>query len=210
MMPWAAPPPASCAPQKTTARAVVVLSSLAPYDAVGGTDDGIGPNCKADDDLKGPPPPQGKGTTPALRRQTRHRAAQALAQRLTLTLKTSRCDTTHPSMAIIFRSTPAPHEAVGSSTACLLHTSATQCVGSHPPDYPEPTRCRGRHRRRPRTYLMHNKPWASPPLASCASQIPTAQAVNVWSPMDPQDAVGGTDDGLGPTPKSDDDQMGTP
>ncbi|KAI5137376.1 Symplekin [Manis pentadactyla] len=58
MMPWAAPPPASCAPQKTTARAVVVLSSLAPYDAVGGTDDGIGPNCKADDDLKGPPPPQ--------------------------------------------------------------------------------------------------------------------------------------------------------
>ncbi|KAI5157703.1 A-Kinase Anchor Protein 13 [Manis pentadactyla] len=51
--------------------------------------------------------------------------------------------------------------------------------------------------------------WEAQATAS-ALPIPTAQAVNVWSPMDPQDAVGGTDDGLGSTPKSDDDQMGTP
>ncbi|KAI5146546.1 Alanyl-Trna Editing Protein Aarsd1 [Manis pentadactyla] len=119
-------------------------------------------------------------------------------------------DTTPPSMAIIFRWTPTPHGAMRSTTAGLLCTSDNHRAGVRRLSSPGPLRCSGRHRRRPRPYPMHNKPWASPPLASCASQTPTAQAVNVWSPMDPQDDVGGTDDGLGPTPKSDDDPMGTP
>ncbi|KAI5142827.1 Tryptophan 5-Hydroxylase 2 [Manis pentadactyla] len=77
--------------QTTTACAVIIWSPLDPYDAVEGTNDGL-------------------GLTP-----------------------------------VIFCYPPAPHEAVGSSTAILLCTTYTHHKGSHPLDYPGPTRCHGRH-----------------------------------------------------------------
>ncbi|KAI5170510.1 Toll-Like Receptor 3 [Manis pentadactyla] len=143
MMPWAALPPASCVPQKTTARAVVVWSSLAPYDAVGGTDDGISPNCKADDDLKGPPPPQ------ALHEAVDSSTFGPSAGNDT---QDEPMDTTLSSMAIIFRWTLAPHGAMHSTTAGLLCTSDNHRAGGRRLISPGPLRCSGRHRRRPRPY----------------------------------------------------------
>ncbi|XP_073089034.1 uncharacterized protein [Manis javanica] len=58
-----------------------------------------------------------------------------------------------PSLAVIFRAPPAPHRAVGrTTTAGLLCTSDVHRAGSRHPFSPGPTRCRGRHRRRPRPY----------------------------------------------------------
>ncbi|KAI5187072.1 Centriolin [Manis pentadactyla] len=130
------------------------LVSPGPIDAVGGTDDGISPNRKADDDLMGTPPPWGPS-----RRSGQHK----------------RWPKTH-------------------SDSRRANGHDTTVASCHLP-VPSGT---------------HNKPWASPRPASCAPQTPTAQSVNVCYPMDPQDAVGGKDDGLGPTPKSDDELMGTP
>ncbi|KAI5141787.1 Integrin Alpha-11 [Manis pentadactyla] len=56
-------------------------------------------------------------------------------------------DTTPPSMAVIFCSPLAAHEAVGSTTASLLCTPDIHHVGSHRLVSPGPIRCHGRHRR---------------------------------------------------------------
>ena len=123
--PWAEPPPpASCAPQTSTAQAVVIRSPRAPHDAVGGTGDGLGPTRRSGWDPTGTPPPSGKAHT----------------------------------------SPPGP-----------------------------PTR-----------------PWAAPPWASCSPQTPTALAVIVRSSLAPNDAVGGTAHGLGPSPNSDSDPVDVP
>ncbi|KAI5153171.1 Phenylalanine-4-Hydroxylase, partial [Manis pentadactyla] len=53
-------------------------------------------------------------------------------------------DTTQTSMAVIFQSPPASHEAVGGTTASLLHTSDTHRMGTHPPVSPGPIQCHGR------------------------------------------------------------------
>ncbi|KAI5270244.1 Atp-Dependent Rna Helicase Ddx3X [Manis pentadactyla] len=46
--------------QTTSVRAVIVCCPLDPYDAVGSTDDSLGPTRKADDDPMGKPLPLGK------------------------------------------------------------------------------------------------------------------------------------------------------
>ncbi|KAI5164411.1 Toll-Like Receptor 3 [Manis pentadactyla] len=157
-MPWAAPPPASCAPQKTTTRAVVVWSSLAPYDAVGGTDDGISPNCKADDDLMGLPLP--RDTAPPSMAVIFHLppapheavGSSTFGPRAGNDTQDEPMDTTPPSMAVIFRWTPAPHGAMRSTTAGLLCTSDNHRTGGRRLISPRPLRCSGRHRRRPWPY----------------------------------------------------------
>ncbi|KAI5167128.1 Wd Repeat And Fyve Domain-Containing Protein 3, partial [Manis pentadactyla] len=54
-----------CGLRTTTTWAVFIWSSLAPYDAVGGTDDGLGLLRKADDDPICKPPPSGEAPTTA-------------------------------------------------------------------------------------------------------------------------------------------------
>lgn len=108
---------AYCAPQTHTAQVVIIQSHLEPYNAVGGTDNGLGPTRKSDEDPMGMTPPSGKTPTSA----------------------------------------PGP-----------------QMI-----------------------------PWAAPPPASCTLQTPTAWAVIVWSPVNPYDAMGGTEDSFGPPRKWD-------
>ncbi|KAI5261715.1 Dedicator Of Cytokinesis Protein 3 [Manis pentadactyla] len=102
--------------------------------------------------------------------------------------KDEKMDTTPPWLAVIFRSPPGPTRGVDSTTTGPKADSDAQ---DEPMDTTPPSLA---------------AIFRSPPALHEAT--PTARAVIVLSPLDPQDAVGGTDDGLSPTPKSDDDPMG--
>ncbi|KAI5253869.1 Fyve And Coiled-Coil Domain-Containing Protein 1 [Manis pentadactyla] len=119
-------------------------------------------------------------------------------------------DTTPPLLAINFGSALAPPEVVSSTTVGLLCTPDNQRMGSHHLVSSGPIRCCGKHIRRPRPYPPHTRTWASPPTASCAPETPTTQTDIVRSSLDPNGAVRGTDDGLGPTPNTEDEPMCTP
>ncbi|KAI5137375.1 Mitotic Checkpoint Serine/Threonine-Protein Kinase Bub1 Beta, partial [Manis pentadactyla] len=130
MCPWAVPLPDFCATQAPITWAVFVWSPLDPYDAMEGTDDGLSPSCKSASDPMFYATALGKGTYNCPRPQTRHRAEQAPAQRLTLTLKISRWDTTAPSIAVIFRS-PQPHTRLWAArplASCAPYTTTTRAV----------------------------------------------------------------------------------
>ncbi|KAI5169514.1 Attractin [Manis pentadactyla] len=61
-------------------------------------------------------------------------------------------NTTPPPLAIVFRSPPAPNEAVGSTTVGLLCTSDNHRMGGRHLVSPGSIRCHGRHRRWPQHY----------------------------------------------------------
>ncbi|KAI5932307.1 Triple functional domain protein [Manis javanica] len=95
---------------------------------------------------------------------------------------------------------PAPDKAQGSTSAGLKADAQDEPMDTTPPSmavifqYPGPCESIRQHLRRP-----------------LRTSDTRRAAVIVRSPLDPHDAVGGTDGpGLGPTPKSDDDPARTP
>jgi len=139
--PWAAPPPASCAPQTTTARAVVVWSPLAPYDAVGGTDDGLGPTRKSASDPMGTPPPSGKAPTTAPPAPGKAQGSTSARPKADADAQDEPMghDTPLDGRHLPAPPPPAPHEAVGSGTAGLPwpHTMPWEAQTTASDRYPQ-------------------------------------------------------------------------
>ncbi|XP_073090561.1 uncharacterized protein [Manis javanica] len=98
-------------------------------------------------------------------------------------------DRTPPSLAVVSRAPPAAHRAVGrTTTARLPRTSDVHRAGGHRPVSPGLTRCRGRHRRRPRPY---------PEVGRGPDGHATALGRDSYNrPRGPDEAVGRTTAGL--------------
>ncbi|XP_073070360.1 uncharacterized protein [Manis javanica] len=120
---------------------IIFRSLQAPHNAVGGsTDTGLGPTPDFNPDTMGMMPPLQPSPTGLSWPQTRLWATEPPASSLPSTTM-SPMDTMLPSTAITYRSPPAPHEGVGSTTADLLPNSNAALMGCHLLLPPSPTQC---------------------------------------------------------------------
>ncbi|KAI5171459.1 Ccr4-Not Transcription Complex Subunit 1 [Manis pentadactyla] len=113
----ASPPTASSAHQTATVQAVIVRSPLDAHGAVGGTDDGLGPTPKSDNEPMGTPPPSLKAPTTDPLAPDKAMGSKSAGLNADADAQDERVDMMPPWLAVILRSPQAPDEAVGSTTA---------------------------------------------------------------------------------------------